>query len=280
MTAGGQITNDTLNGESRRQAPFKNLKRSRLKLSLFQSSDILENDCYLSMEDSEDCNSFPPTPPATPPTPGSGYSCDICQKSYNSRSKLFEHINYRHSEARPHHCSQCPKVFKSTSNLNQHIKYAHEKPRYSCPDCPQADKLFSKSGLRYHRLKIHHDGGDPMHSCHICAKSFVQATLLRKHVASAHAGERKFTCPYCPATFKRKDHADRHVTDTHSLVAELFECDICGGRFQSASRLKQHVKVQHDQTMRRSCHICGKKMLAKNLMAHQHRMHANATHHC
>merc|ERR1711935_100174 len=101
-------------------------------------------------------------------------------------------------------------------------------------------------------------------------------TLLRKHVASAHAGERKFSCPYCPATFKRKDHADRHVTDTHSLVAELFECDVCKGRFQSSARLKQHAKLHHDQAARKPCQICGKKMLAKNLMTHYHRVHAAA----
>ena len=222
---------------------------------------------------------FPPTPPATPPTPGSGFNCDVCQKSYSSRSKLAEHKIYRHSEARPHRCSQCPKVFKSNSNLKQHIKCAHERPRFTCPECPPASsgaKVFSESGLRYHRLTTHCVPGEskPQHSCHVCAKTFVQATLLRKHVASAHAGERKFSCPYCSAMFKRKDHADRHVTDTHSLVAELFECDICKGRFQSSARLKQHAKLHHDQAARKPCHICGKKMLAKNLMTHYHRVHA------
>ena len=214
---------------------------------------------------------FPPTPPATPPTPGSNfYSCDQCGKCYGSKSKLLEHQVYRHSDARPHRCPQCPKEFKSTSNLKQHVKYAHERPRYPCPDCGDPHKVFSESGLRYHRLTAHCQERSS-HCCPVCAKSFLQASLLRKHMSSAHAGERKFTCPYCPATFKRKDHADRHVTDTHSLVGELFECDVCQGRFQSAARLKQHAKLHQD--IRKPCNLCGKKMLAKNLMTHYQRAH-------
>lgn len=236
------------------------------------------------MDDSQNIDDtpiYPPTPPATPPTSTTSlatFSCDLCHKSYSTRSKLAEHQLYRHSEARPHRCLQCPKVFKSTSNLKQHVKCAHERPRFPCPDCP-ADlkhKVFSESGLRYHRLTAHHSKNEsrPLHFCPICAKGFLQATLLRKHLSSAHEAERKFPCPYCPATFKRKDHADRHVTDTHSLVVELFECEVCHGRFQSAARLKQHAKLHQDESIRKSCQLCGKKMLAKNLVTHYQRAHS------
>ena len=158
--------------------------------------------------------------------------------------------------------------------MKQHIRCAHERPRFPCPDCPHSAKVFSESGLRYHRLTAHSAGSESKHPCQLCGRIFLQATLLRKHMTSAHIGERKFPCPYCPATFKRKDHADRHVTDTHSLVVELFECEDCGGRFQSASRLKQHLKLHHDETVRKSCEMCGKRMLAKNLMTHYQRVHS------
>ena len=99
---------------------------------------------------------FPPTPPATPPTSeavsnnprgeegggghrqisGISHICQTCNKSYASRAKLNEHVNFRHSEARPHRCLQCPKVFKSASNLKAHFKRTHERLRFTCPDCP------------------------------------------------------------------------------------------------------------------------------------------------
>ena len=258
--------------------------RFSLKLVVFFS--IADTKTWSSS--AEDGQIFPPTPPATPPSTSSdsGYPCDFCPKVYPSKSKLAEHINFRHSEARPHQCSHCSKVFKSNSNLKQHIRCAHERPRFPCPDCPdssaagggQSAKVFSESGLRYHRLTAHSAAGQTQrHPCQVCGRTFLQATLLRKHMTSAHVGERKFSCPYCPATFKRKDHADRHITDTHSLVRELFECEDCGGRFQSASRLKQHAKLHHDENVRKPCQFCGKKMLVKNLMTHFHRVHYSSS---
>lgn len=219
---------------------------------------------------------LPPTPPATPPgsDQANPYACAECPNVYKSKSKLEEHIRYRHSCARPHACPHCPKVFKSPSNLRQHVRCTHERPRYPCHQCNNSQKTFSESGLRYHRLTWHGGEANKAHVCGICGKAFAQSTLLRKHASSAHSGERRFACPYCPAAFKRKDHVDRHVTDTHSLVAELFECDVCGGRFQSASRLKQHIKLHSDDSgVRQPCPVCGKTMLSKNLVTHLNRAH-------
>ena len=122
---------------------------------------LIEDETWWHM-DSPGGSIYPPTPPATPPSNAQCsasliFACEICGKSYSSRSKLAEHRNYRHSEARPHRCSQCSKVFKSPSNLKQHIKCAHERPRFACPDCPPSEsaKVFSESGLRYHRLSAH-----------------------------------------------------------------------------------------------------------------------------
>ena len=56
-------------------------------------------------------------------------------------------------------------------------------------------------------------------------------------------------------------------------MVELFECEVCNGRFQSSSRLKQHAKLHHDVSVRRPCNSCGKIMLAKNLITHFQRAH-------
>ena len=93
--------------------------------------------------------------------------------------------------------------------------------------------------------------------------SFVQQKLLRKHLASRHTGSdvRHHTCPFCPASFKRKDHVTRHVTDTHSLVAKLFECVTCDAKFQSASHLRQHERLHEDRGGFYECPICKERIV-------------------
>ena len=170
-------------------------------------------------------------------------------------------------------CSDCDKTFKSKSNLNQHIAYVHRRCSYTCEDC---GKCFSLSGYRYHRLTAHtaNQESRKKFECGVCRKKFLQNKLLKKHMLT-HEGEesaRHHACPYCSASFKRKDHLNRHITDLHSLISDkLFECTGytgCQARFQSAGRLKQHMKLHQDNEVY-PCQNCGKKILRKkNLNIH------------
>ena len=197
---------------------------------------------------------------------GARHQCKMCPKSFASPSQLEEHFTYRHSDARTHVCSLCSKVFKTKSNLNQHLR-THVGNRFRCAACPEA-RPFTESGYRYHLLTKHSDDAVRRRfRCHLCppgkARSFAQNKLLQKHVASCHSEERKHECPHCPMTFKRADHLARHVSDTHSLVDNLFECSVvedCGARFQSQRRLRQHERHHHRATAASlsTCDACGK----------------------
>ena len=195
---------------------------------------------------------------------GARHQCRMCPKSFASPSQLEEHFTYRHSDARTHVCSLCSKVFKTKSNLNQHLR-THVGNRFRCAACPGA-RPFTESGYRYHLLTKHSDDAVRRRFvCDLCppgARSFAQNKLLQKHVASCHSDERKHECPHCPQTFKRADHLARHVSDTHSLVDNLFECSVvedCGARFQSQRRLRQHERHHKAASANLSkCEECGK----------------------
>ena len=197
---------------------------------------------------------------------GARHQCRMCPKSFASPSQLEEHFTYRHSDARTHACSLCSKVFKTKSNLNQHLR-THVGNRFRCAACPEA-RPFTESGYRYHLLTRHSDDAVRRRfRCDLCppgkARSFAQNKLLQKHVASCHSDERKHECPHCPMTFKRADHLARHVSDTHSLVDNLFECSVvedCGARFQSQRRLRQHESHHHRASSANlsKCDECGK----------------------
>ena len=124
---------------------------------------------------------------------------------------------------------------------------------------------FSESGYRYHLLTAHPQPPtlQKLFDCPACEKSFFQQKLLRKHFQSRHSDgdARRHVCPFCPASFKRKDHVTRHVTDTHSLVAKLFDCSKCDAKFQSASRLRQHERLHEDRGGFYECPVCKERIV-------------------
>ena len=215
---------------------------------------------------------------------GGRHPCAMCPKSFASPSQLEEHFTYRHSDARTHVCSLCSKVFKTKSNLNQHLR-THVGKRFRCAACPEA-RPFTESGYRYHLLTKHSDEAVRRRfRCHLCPparpRSFAQNKLLQKHLASCHSDERKHECPHCPMTFKRADHLARHVSDTHSLVDNLFECSVvedCGARFQSQRRLRQHESHHRASAANLSkCGDCGKLFSKRaNLDLHFQQSHVKA----
>ena len=73
--------------------------------------------------------------------------CDICEKTYTSKSGLRNHVQSAHREIR-YPCDQCLYQAKHKIQLKKHIQSVHEKLKYSCNIC---DKQFTHRGY----LKTH-----------------------------------------------------------------------------------------------------------------------------
>ena len=109
---------------------------------------------------------------------------------------------------------------------------------YSCPIC--AKSFNDASSLRKH-LKIH---GDRQFQCDECDKRFIDNSKLKRHQL-VHSGERKFICPYPGCNkkfaldFNLKSHSRVHTGE------KPFPCahPNCGRRFAQVSNLKAHYKT-------------------------------------
>ena len=80
--------------------------------------------------------------------------CEVCSKSYRSRSILRTH-RITHRTSKPYTCDTCQQGFNSFSNLRNH-QFKHTGRKFPCPHC---GKSYSSPGnLKTHLIKLHGAG--------------------------------------------------------------------------------------------------------------------------
>jgi uncharacterized Zn-finger protein len=107
------------------------------------------------------------------------YSCFLCEKRFDSKSKLRIHETKHTGEK--HLCTLCDKSFNQKRSLLNHQKLnCQEEKSYYCDKC---DKVFK----RQQRLTMHkkkHCLDSEVFNCDICEKTFSQKSKLTKHMLS------------------------------------------------------------------------------------------------
>ena len=54
------------------------------------------------------------------------FKCNLCDKSFASKTMLNNHIASTHEEKKPYRCDICDKSFKTKSNMKTHYTSVHE----------------------------------------------------------------------------------------------------------------------------------------------------------
>ena len=110
--------------------------------------------------------------------------CDVCQKSFASRSSMLEHVREIHDKITQHSCMQCSRVFSKKSNLTRHLKTCKgEQPSSSTGRVLKRKQSSSKTPAK--KMKL----GKPTHHhviCAICHKGFTSKKLRDQHVIETH----------------------------------------------------------------------------------------------
>lgn len=186
------------------------------------------------------------------------YHCQLCNKSFQYRQKLMNHLDAHIRNASTKMCVCCSEKFSDRTLLLEHEKQHMQSGHLLCSLCPEK---FESGLLLAMHVKNHvtHSG----YICQYCGKDYAEIGSMRRHLQVAHIGHR-VQCPICHK--KLKGHLSEHLR-THEKDRP-HECTECGQRFTQSTQLNVHRRC-HTGARPYPCRICKRCFTHSNaLMLH------------
>ena len=197
------------------------------------------------------------------------WHCDLCPKTFNSKSNVIRHRSRHFKPKRP--CPQCGKQFHNDFSVKQHLFHVHSNQKnFVCHICDYA--TLTKTSLQLHIIR-NHTKDYPL-SCDVCGKGYTKKHLLDAHRRSVHEGV-EYACEECGKTFKYVHTLQNHrkLHDSSTKKKEEVECDLCGGKYKC---LKEHMRRVHLGAKTFICEIWGESFFTKTILkTHVTRKHTD-----
>ena len=166
--------------------------------------------------------------------------CEICGKQFRLLTSLWSHKQIHFGE-KDFKCDLCNKSFRTKSGVINHITEVHlDIRKFPCSVCNKS--FHTKIKMKKHTLC--HSTERPL-VCKTCGKTFRQKHIFKSHLFS-HTGIKPFSCDLCDGKFTRKQYLK-----THMLIHEgkkPHRCSTCGNTFRQKIELKLHIRRHHANT--------------------------------
>ncbi|GBP42764.1 Zinc finger protein 287 [Eumeta japonica] len=140
--------------------------------------------------------------------------CPYCPERFMSHIQRSSHIVKFHGKhSVSYKCNGCEKSFDSRKNLTQHVRAYHLMEKmHSCTQCDKS--FFRKICLDNHMLR---HTGEKRYVCDICSKSYGRKFTLREHMR-IHINDRRFKCEECSQSFVQKCSWRSHMRTRHNIT--------------------------------------------------------------
>ena len=151
------------------------------------------------------------------------YKCDICGKTFATKSILIRHTRKHPDGTKNHVCKICGKSFFDPSARNNHEKFTHGKG-FKCKQC---EKIFKyPRALKLHMIE--HDTGKPEYTKELREKA--QQLVTDLGIAET---AKLLKIPYS------------RVLDW--TTPRRFMCTLCGKYMRSQSKLTIHMRREQER---------------------------------
>ena len=203
----------------------------------------------------------------------SGGTCLKCNKTVSKSNVTQNNVQYMYLHMQSCYnpetvscCDKCGKQFISPYSLNVHLKNVHSLETYECEKC---GKIFkSLDGLEQH--KVTHDENRKRFHCQLCTNDYTTPQALEKHILKFHEGKdfRHFQCDLCGSKFESKSKLAHHHDIRHNKDYKGVECDLCKKTLKTVQSLELHKKLVHDKERNHFCHVCAKSFQTPFYLKH------------
>jgi uncharacterized C2H2 Zn-finger protein len=141
--------------------------------------------------------------------------CPECANIFQSKISLNRHMKEAHerlsnkkqkAKRKIHYCGLCNKVYDYKKHLDDHIRSFHNRERNA--ECNICMKKFYHRDLKKHILNVH---GEKNINCKICGKMYTCMENLKLHLR--YHEEPKYVCSYenCDRRFHQKILFENHL---------------------------------------------------------------------
>lgn len=194
---------------------------------------------------------------------GEECKCDVCGRSFSSRSALKKH-KLRIHRPLPHVCPYCNGRFEEDRYMAIHIKRAHEKD--SLPETKEAGTATLQVNFETNNVFTQQDIGDGKNYC------------KDRYVTNADGNEVIKPSPAISSSFECQKEPKLSLCDTSNaqkkaeLVSPPIMCEMCTSTFPSVAYLEQHMAV-HVNEKSLTCLHCDTKFTNYQLLSNHLKFH-------
>ena len=216
-------------------------------------------------------------------------TCVLCKNQFTRGNHLMRHLNHIHKDVETLQCGKCDKHFKDAklfvTHTRTHFTEVEEKLVEQITDLDEVEymcKVCSKRFTKVSSIKAHINH----HKAVVC-KTYKEETEVSQSpddgIDYSNGNILKYyLCDLCEATFKRRDHLQRHMRCVHSAV-NPFSCEICGKTFKLRYILKKHMTTHSsEKSVEKSilCDICGATFMDQACLRRHVKRHSEKRHKC
>ena len=199
---------------------------------------------------------------------GEGFQCDVCQKTFGSKTRLNVHSKI-HTEDRPKFvCDLCRGEFAHRDALKKHRRRIHEEvEKLKCSQCEYETKM--QADLNKHMLFVHRK---VFHCTFENCKFQTNSQKFWNEHLTYHKPENVFSCSFEDCYYKAETESKvlSHLNGFHKISAK-HQCTMCSKFFFKKTQLMRHM-VSHTNEKVYKCVECKESFVShSSYYKHRHK---------